>query len=92
MVAVSLFAYLRLTENPAVAAATSRAPVAPALVTAGTDSRNLQPVAQDVYRFQPLVLSIDGTEMIHGTNEHMTLKNLALMTDFYARLIATAAR
>jgi carboxypeptidase PM20D1 len=76
----------------AVAAVTSHAPVAPALVTAGTDSRNLQPVAQDVYRFQPLVLSIDGTEMIHGTNEHMTLKNLALMTDFYARLIATAAR
>ncbi|MDR3512910.1 MAG: M20 family peptidase [Caulobacteraceae bacterium] len=76
----------------AAAAASSHAPVAPALVVAGTDSRALQPVSKDVYRFQPLVLSVNDTEMIHGTNEHMTLANLALMTDFYARLIATAAR
>jgi carboxypeptidase PM20D1 len=76
----------------AVAAASAHAPVAPGLVVAGTDSRSLQPVSRDVYRFQPLVLSVRDTEMIHGTNEHMTLENLALMTDFYARLIATAAR
>jgi carboxypeptidase PM20D1 len=75
----------------AVAAATAHAPVAPGLVVAGTDSRSLQPVSKDVYRFQPLVLSVNDTEMIHGTNEHMTLENLALMTEFYARLIATAA-
>ena len=30
--------------------------------------------------------------MIHGTNEHMTLDNMARMTTFYARLIATTAR
>jgi carboxypeptidase PM20D1 len=36
-------------------------------------------------------MSIADTEMIHGANEHMTLANLALMTQFYARLIATAA-
>jgi acetylornithine deacetylase/succinyl-diaminopimelate desuccinylase-like protein len=29
--------------------------------------------------------------MIHGTNEHMTLDNLGRMTEFYTRLIATAA-
>ena len=29
--------------------------------------------------------------MIHGTNEHMTLENLARMTTFYARLVASAA-
>lgn len=75
----------------ATAAAVSNAPVAPGLVVAGTDSRSLQPVSRDVYRFQPLVMSVDDTEMIHGTNEHMTLKNLALMTEFYARLIKTAA-
>ena len=75
----------------AVAAASSHAPVAPGLVTAATDSRSMEPVSKDVYRFQPLVLSVNDTEMIHGTNEHMTLTNLALMTDFYARLIATAA-
>ena len=75
----------------ALAAASAHAPVAPGLVVAGTDSRSLQIVSKDVYRFQPLVLSTGDTEMIHGTNEHMTLANLALMTDFYARLIASAA-
>ena len=75
----------------ALAADQSKVPVAPGLVVAGTDSRYLQPVAKDVYRFQPLVATLDDLKMIHGTNEHMTLKNLALMTDFYARLIATAA-
>jgi acetylornithine deacetylase/succinyl-diaminopimelate desuccinylase-like protein len=30
--------------------------------------------------------------MIHGTNEHMTLDNLLRTAEFYARLIATAAR
>ncbi len=29
--------------------------------------------------------------MIHGTNEHMTLDNLARLTEFYARLIATGS-
>jgi len=73
-----------------VAAATS-APVAPGLVTAGTDSRALQDVAADVYRFQPMDFRLSETEMIHGTNEHLTLKNLAQSVQFYARLIATAA-
>ena len=67
------------------------APVAPSLVTAGTDSRSLQGVAADVYRFQPMDFSLHDTEMIHGTNEHLTLKNLQQCVQFYARLIATAA-
>lgn len=74
----------------AVAGAVSQAPVAPGLVTAGTDSRSMQPIASDIYRFQPLVLSLKDTAMIHGTNEHLTLENLDRCVDFYARLIATA--
>jgi carboxypeptidase PM20D1 len=66
-------------------------PVAPGLVTATTDSRFLAGIAQDVYRFAPIVASLRDFEMIHGTNEHLTLDNLHRMTDFYARLIATAA-
>jgi carboxypeptidase PM20D1 len=76
----------------AVAAATTGAPVAPSLVTAGTDSRYLQPVARDVYRFQPMDFGLADIGMIHGTNEHMTLTNLAQSVQFYARLVATAAR
>ncbi|WP_374471500.1 M20 family peptidase [Phenylobacterium sp.] len=75
----------------AVAAATTGAPVSPGLVTAGTDSRYLQPAAQDVYRFQPMTFRVDTVGMIHGTNEHLTLRNLEQAVQFYARLIATAA-
>jgi carboxypeptidase PM20D1 len=75
----------------ALAADVSKAPVAPGLVVAGTDSRHLQPVAKDVYRFQPIVLSLAETPMIHGTNERMTLTNLERMIQFYARLMRTAA-
>ncbi|HEY8614970.1 M20 family peptidase [Phenylobacterium sp.] len=75
----------------ATARAVTGAPVAPSLVTAGTDSRYLQPVADDVYRFQPMELSLKDVGMIHGTNEHLTLRNLEQAVQFYARLIATAA-
>jgi len=75
----------------ALARETAKAPVAPGLVTAGTDSRYMQPVATDVYRFQPMAFSLKGITMIHGTNEHMTLANLELAVQFYARLIASAA-
>lgn len=66
-------------------------PVAPGLVTAGTDSRYMSGVAQDVYRFAPIHVSQNEFGMIHGTNEHMSLENLKRMTDFYTRLIASVA-
>jgi carboxypeptidase PM20D1 len=66
-------------------------PLSPSLVVAGTDSRNLQIVASDVYRFQPLVMSLAEVRMIHGINEHISLVNLKRMVDYYAVLIATAA-
>ena len=76
----------------ALAADDGRIPVAPGLVTATTDSRSMTAIATDIYRFQPLVASLRDFEMIHGTNEHMTLDNLRRTAEFYARLIATAAR
>ena len=75
----------------ALAADTSKSPVAPSLVTAGTDSRYLSGVADDVYRFQPMTFSLETIKMIHGTNEHMSLQNLERAVQFYARLIATSA-
>lgn len=74
-----------------LASQVSGAPAAPSLVTAATDSRWMQPVAQDVYRFQPVKMDLGDVAMIHGTNEHMTLKNLESTIQFYARLIATTA-
>lgn len=75
----------------AVAGQVTGAPVTPSLVTAGTDSRYLSEVASDVYRFQPVALGPKDIEMIHGTNEHLSLANLEQCVRFYARLIATAA-
>ncbi len=63
----------------------------PYLVVAGTDSKHMTGVSDDVYRFQAIVLRTDEVKMIHGTNEHMTLSNLESLIAFYARLLATAA-
>jgi len=78
-----------------VAAAAARGgeiPVAPGLVMVTTDSRSMTGVSRDIYRFQPFVASMRELEMIHGTDEHLTLANLERMTEFYGRLLATAAR
>ncbi|MBO9557063.1 MAG: M20 family peptidase [Caulobacter sp.] len=75
----------------ALAGDESKAPVAPALMTAASDSRYMGPIADDIYKFQPLRLSVKDTEMIHGTNEHMTIANVERMVRFYQRLVETAA-
>ncbi|MCE3284250.1 MAG: peptidase, partial [Steroidobacteraceae bacterium] len=75
-----------------LAADGGRLPVVPGLVTATTDSRHMVGVATDIYRFQPIVVALDELPMIHGTNEHLTLDNLRRLCEFYARLVATAAR
>ncbi len=66
--------------------------VAPALVTATTDSRYMTGLADNVYRFAPIVATLDELAMIHGTNERLTLDNLRRTAEFYSRLIATTAR
>lgn len=74
----------------ALASQQNTIPVAPGLVLAATDSYQFAPAARDVYRFQPIELSLAETAMIHGIDEHMTLDNLKRMIDFYGSLIATA--
>jgi carboxypeptidase PM20D1 len=76
----------------ALASEGGRVPVAPALTPGTTDSRWLVGVVRHIYRFAAVVISPQDIEMVHGTNERMTLANLKRMTTFYARLIATAAR
>lgn len=66
-------------------------PVAPFMVVGGTDSRYLKEVSQDTYRFQAMRLSTKETAMIHGTDEHISIDNLATMIRFFTRLIATSA-
>jgi carboxypeptidase PM20D1 len=63
----------------------------PYLVVAGTDSRSMTSISDDVFRFAAISLATSETKMIHGTNEHMTIKNFESLIAFYTRLLATAA-
>ena len=63
----------------------------PYLVVGGTDSRNMAAVSDEVYRFMPIELDSKSIKLLHGTNEHISLKNLENQIRFFARLIATAA-
>jgi carboxypeptidase PM20D1 len=67
------------------------APVAPGLVLGGTDSRAYSDVADNVYRFQAILLSDDELETIHGVNERLTLANLERLIRFYAGLMDAGA-
>jgi len=75
----------------ALASQDGAVPVTPGLVLGATDGYQMTPIASDIYRFQPLVLTLDETKMVHGENEHLTVENLKRMIAFYARLIATSA-
>lgn len=67
------------------------APVAPGLVLAGTDSRHYAGVAENVYRFQPILLTAEDLERPHGLNERLTVANLERMIRFYIGLMEAGA-
>ncbi|MGD9981569.1 MAG: M20/M25/M40 family metallo-hydrolase [Hyphomonadaceae bacterium] len=67
------------------------APVAPGLVLAGTDSRHYADVAENVYRFQPMIFSAEDLERPHGLNERISIENFAGMIRFYIGLMEAGA-
>jgi carboxypeptidase PM20D1 len=67
------------------------APVAPGLVIAGTDSRLYADVAENVYRFQPILLTAADLEMPHGLNERLSIANFERMIRFYIGLMEAGA-
>jgi carboxypeptidase PM20D1 len=67
------------------------APVAPGLVLAGTDSRHYADVAENVYRFQPILLTNEDLEGPHGVNEHISIENFERMIRFYVGLMEAGA-
>jgi carboxypeptidase PM20D1 len=67
------------------------APVAPGLVLAGTDSRHFADVAENVYRFQPIMLTAEDLERPHGLNERLSVANLERMIRFYIGLMEAGA-
>lgn len=84
------------SSSYALIAALSRAslpdaPVAPGLVVGGTDARHYSEVAENVYRFQPLLLGTEDMAGIHGVNEHVSVANFERMIRFYIGLMQAGA-
>lgn len=61
--------------------------VAPYLVTGGTDSKYLEPLAKDVYRFTPALLGKADLAAIHSSNERVSIENISRAVSFYRKVI-----
>ena len=61
--------------------------VAPGLTVAATDSHRYETVADNSYRFNPMVVTREDTHGFHGTNERISIENMVNATSFYSQLI-----
>jgi carboxypeptidase PM20D1 len=66
--------------------------VAPALVLGGTDSRHLQDVSDDTYRFLPVVVGPDDLPRVHGKDERVPVAALGPAVAFYLEYLRETAR
>jgi carboxypeptidase PM20D1 len=64
--------------------------VAPYLVMGGTDSKYYAGRSNAVFRFLAAPIGAEGLELVHGTNEHMSVTGLATSIAFYQQLIRNA--
>jgi len=65
--------------------------VAPGLMLGATDSRHFEPFTDNVYRFSPIRAKPEDLARFHGTNERISLANLADLVRFYHRLLQQTA-
>ena len=65
--------------------------VAPGLMIAGSDSRHYGQVADNAYRFNPFIVGQKDLAGFHGTNESMTVENLAKGIRSYVQVIRNGA-
>ena len=66
--------------------------VAPGLTVGATDSKHYGAVADNAYRFHPMVITGQDLTGFHGTDERISIENLARATRFYIELIRSEAR
>jgi carboxypeptidase PM20D1 len=62
--------------------------VAPYLVTGGTDARKYEGLTDNIYRFSPYKVNPDELKQMHGTNEHISFKNIQTSVAFYTELFS----
>jgi carboxypeptidase PM20D1 len=61
----------------------------PFIMTACTDSRHYQGLAEGIFRFNPMRLSPEDLSAIHGHDERISLENFFLAIRFYGALFGT---
>jgi carboxypeptidase PM20D1 len=67
------------------------AAVAPGLMLAGTDAKHFVGLADQIYRFTPVRAGPAELSRPHGTDERLSVDNLAEMIRFHHRLLQLAA-
>ena len=65
--------------------------IAPGILMAATDSRFYSAVADNSYRFNPIVVNADILSTFHGTNERIAIDSVVRATTFFALLIKSEA-
>ena len=63
------------------------APCTPMLMMGNTDTRHYWDLTSQIFRFSPIVLTLQETSMFHGVNERISTQNLAKLKQFYVELI-----
>lgn len=71
----------------AIACIEEEAVVAPYLVVGGTDARHYEPIADQIYRFQPYRLTPENLSRFHGPNEFVSIEQHADVIRFCVQLL-----
>jgi carboxypeptidase PM20D1 len=66
--------------------------VAPTLMIAGTDTRHYEPLAENIFRFIPMVMKLEDIRRTHGVNERLGVDNYTRIIQFYASVMEEAGR
>ncbi|WP_223702695.1 M20 family peptidase [Sutcliffiella deserti] len=61
--------------------------IAPYLMVAGSDAKHYDLVSENTYRFLPVQITSSDLNRMHGTNEHVSVKNYLKAIMFYAEII-----
>lgn len=60
--------------------------ITPYLVVGGTDARKYEDLTDCVYRFTPMRLDNNEMKQVHGTDEHISMKNIEDSVRFYTMM------
>jgi carboxypeptidase PM20D1 len=78
---IDSWGYMQLTQT--IRQVFPQVVVAPFVVLGGTDSYHYQDIAQDIYRFSPIVVPKADLKRIHGTDERIAIQDYLACVRFY---------